>query len=141
MSENTKKATHKTYSIKRGERFYHLTAIKKAPKGTRGSENWLCKCVCGNEVVIPAWALPSGAIRSCGCKKQHGLSICLTCGSELCDWLLSFPTVKSISFWEKYGLKIRTQKTASLPHTLFQVTKCPWWTQAPPEVDEYYEVI
>lgn len=35
-----------------GKRFRYLTIIKRTSKNNRGSV-WLCKCDCGNEVILP----------------------------------------------------------------------------------------
>ena len=53
-----------------GQRFGNLVVVKRAddcitPKGLRKVQ-WLCKCDCGNEKVVAAAALKSGAVKSCG---------------------------------------------------------------------------
>ena len=55
-----------------GQRFGRLIAIKKEKVAL-----WLCKCDCGNEVVVPYSNLVSGLKKSCGCwwienKKMFG---------------------------------------------------------------------
>lgn len=52
----------------KGKRFGKLTAIKTAYiDNVRG---WLCKCDCGNEIVVPTTQLNAGYIKTCGCRKQ-----------------------------------------------------------------------
>lgn len=66
-----------------GKRFGRLTAIEFAGRDGEGKTKWLCRCDCGNEVVVDAWNLKSGHTKSCGCliaenfssaNKTHGLS-------------------------------------------------------------------
>ena len=58
-----------------GQRFGKLVAIKLIPKEERTWSNkeraWLCKCDCGNEVVVRANNLTSGNTQSCGCKSAE----------------------------------------------------------------------
>lgn len=54
-----------------GKRFGKLTAIAEvepyiSPSGNK-SPRWLCKCDCGNEVVVQHYSLLYGKTRSCGC--------------------------------------------------------------------------
>ena len=54
-----------------GRRFGRLIVIKRAdeyvsPKGQRHIR-WLCKCDCGNDVVVKGNSLKSGNTKSCGC--------------------------------------------------------------------------
>lgn len=54
-----------------GEQFYWLTVIARAPDYVNNKgENitrWLCKCVCGQELVVRTNSLTYGATKSCGC--------------------------------------------------------------------------
>lgn len=54
-----------------GKTFGRLTVIKRvddyiSPKGYH-TPQWLCKCECGNEVIVHACHLRSGHTVSCGC--------------------------------------------------------------------------
>lgn len=51
-----------------GRRFGYLTALERAPKGTKSRTSWLCECECGRRKVVLAFNLKSGASRSCGCR-------------------------------------------------------------------------
>ena len=51
--------------------FSKLTVLKKMPS-RKGHAKWLCKCECGNEVVVDAGNLRSGHSKSCGnCQKYE----------------------------------------------------------------------
>lgn len=56
-----------------GKRFGRLVVIKKLPSKKR-KRQWLCKCDCGNETVLPTGALDNGSVRSCGCLHNELLS-------------------------------------------------------------------
>ena len=72
---------HKNLS---GKTFGRLTVIKRVEN--RGNQLcWLCRCACGNEVIVRSSNLKNGHTRSCGCllrekskecgkKTKHGLS-------------------------------------------------------------------
>lgn len=69
-----------------GLRFGKLVTIKPTEKrNSNGSVYWLCKCDCGNEVVVPVNNLQNGYTKSCGClhketvRKHFG---CMHCGSD-----------------------------------------------------------
>lgn len=55
-----------------GNKYGELTVIKRQGTHVRPSGakfvTWLCKCSCGNEVVVFGYSLKSGATKSCGCK-------------------------------------------------------------------------
>lgn len=58
-----------------GQRFGKLTAIKLIPREERTWSNkeraWLCKCDCGNEVIVRQRSLLSSRMtRSCGCIRK-----------------------------------------------------------------------
>lgn len=53
-----------------GQTFARLTVVSRA-----GSQNkkatWLCRCDCGNEVVVKSDNLKTGNTKSCGCQKRE----------------------------------------------------------------------
>ena len=67
-----------------GEKFGRLTIVaKQAGKSADGRTLYLCKCECGNTLLVPANRLKNGNTKSCGCLKRdkgieanttHGLS-------------------------------------------------------------------
>lgn len=55
-----------------GNTYGYLTVIARAENSKDGRARWLCKCKCGNEVVVSGKSLRSGNTKSCGCyKKDH----------------------------------------------------------------------
>lgn len=64
-----------------GTVYGRLTAIEPTDgRIAAGSVIWLCRCECGNEVMVPTNRLRSGNTRSCGCLfadshfRKHGMS-------------------------------------------------------------------
>lgn len=56
-------------------KFGKLTAIRMVGKTKNHQSLWLCRCDCGNEVVVAGGNLRSGASKSCGCNRtKHGLT-------------------------------------------------------------------
>lgn len=60
------------------KQYGRLTVIDYAENAKYGSTRWLCKCECGNEVVVQTNKLLSGETVSCGCYHRekvtkHGL--------------------------------------------------------------------
>lgn len=58
--------------MKKGDKYGMLTLIDKVsrPEGkNRGGTWWLCKCDCGNTVIVNYHELWSGDTKSCGCLK------------------------------------------------------------------------
>lgn len=54
-----------------GQVYGRLTAVKRVPKpiGSKRAAWWLCKCECGNDVVVSANYLTMGRKTHCGCNK------------------------------------------------------------------------
>lgn len=60
-----------------GQTFDHLTVIARAENYKFGEARWVCRCSCGNIVVVRGGSLRSGNTRSCGCMHKeihHGSS-------------------------------------------------------------------
>jgi len=56
--------------------FGRLTVIRFGPyHPENGRIRWLCKCTCGNEVLVMAKELRNGHTKSCGCLKTETTSI------------------------------------------------------------------
>lgn len=49
-----------------GQKFGHLTAIKRLPYNGKNNNLWLCQCDCGNTTEVPSSALTRGVRTSCG---------------------------------------------------------------------------
>lgn len=54
-----------------GYRFGRLEVIKQAGKNKWGQSLWLCKCDCGNEIIVIGSSLKSGNTESCGCLQKE----------------------------------------------------------------------
>ena len=50
-----------------GNKYSALTVIKRVENDNNGKAQWLCKCDCGNEVVVVGSNLRKGNTKSCGC--------------------------------------------------------------------------
>jgi very-short-patch-repair endonuclease len=53
-----------------GNVYERLTVIERAENNHRGDAQWLCRCECGNEVIVKGISLRSGHTRSCGCLQK-----------------------------------------------------------------------
>lgn len=61
------------------QRFNKLVVVKRAedyikPDG-RHEVQWLCRCDCGNEIIVRTHCLTSGHTKSCGCLQKEKASI------------------------------------------------------------------
>ena len=54
-----------------GKKFNMLTVVARADNDKNGGTAWLCKCDCGNEVVVSGKHLKNGNTKSCGCLKHR----------------------------------------------------------------------
>lgn len=54
-----------------GERFDRLTAVKRVGSNNQGNSMWLCRCDCGNTLVVNSQNLKNGHTKSCGCRKTE----------------------------------------------------------------------
>lgn len=58
-----------------GQKFYRLTVVDYAmeyvsPSGAK-KKQWLCRCDCGNMIIVTTSTLISGNTKSCGCLKSE----------------------------------------------------------------------
>lgn len=53
-----------------GQRFGRLTVLKEAGKNC-GHITWLCRCDCGNEIIVKGIHLTSGHTTSCTCRQKE----------------------------------------------------------------------
>src|SRR5581483_4278941 len=53
-----------------GNKYGKLLVLKRLENSKDGKTKWLCKCECGNEVVVTGNNLRSGGSKSCGCSKE-----------------------------------------------------------------------
>lgn len=54
-----------------GNTYGYLTVIKRADNDSSGRARWLCRCKCGNEVIVLGKHLRSGNTKSCGCYQKE----------------------------------------------------------------------
>lgn len=59
-----------------GQTFHFLTVLKRAENTKQGKTQWLCRCVCGKETIVPAGDLTRKKYptKSCGCMSKHLIS-------------------------------------------------------------------
>jgi len=56
--------------IEPGLKLGMLTVVEEAEQGSLGSKQWLCKCDCGNHVVLKDNILRKEYINNCGCSSK-----------------------------------------------------------------------
>lgn len=61
-----------------GKRFTRLSVIERVQHSDKKNTYWLCKCDCGNKIIVSTCHLRSGHTKSCGCYshdliKKHGM--------------------------------------------------------------------
>ena len=67
LSEKNSKAHLKDET---GKKYGYLTVLHRA--GTKNNcATWLCKCDCGNQIIVYGSTLRNGETTSCGCKKHE----------------------------------------------------------------------
>ncbi|WP_395318880.1 hypothetical protein [Fructilactobacillus frigidiflavus] len=52
-----------------GNKYHRLTVVGLSDKKVGRKRFWLCKCDCGNEIVVRSDSLKGGHVKSCGCLK------------------------------------------------------------------------
>lgn len=59
-----------------GKRYCRLTVVRETdrPNGKKNRHYWLCRCDCGNEIVLSSSAFNSGLTKSCGCYHREEVS-------------------------------------------------------------------
>ena len=55
----------------KGQQFGYLTVLRESKERKDGEIAWVCKCVCGNEIVVRGKCLRQRKTQSCGCKKSQ----------------------------------------------------------------------
>ena len=50
-----------------------LTVLERAETINKRTK-WLCKCECGNELIVEAYNLKTGHTQSCGCLQRESTS-------------------------------------------------------------------
>lgn len=57
-----------------GQKFGYLTVMKDVGNNKEGRSQWLCRCKCGNEVVVLGYRLIHGHTKSCSCLSRETTS-------------------------------------------------------------------
>lgn len=65
-----------------GQRYGRLVALRPAEKIGRYTA-WLCRCDCGNEIVVATRKLRNGHTKSCGCMGKGPVYVDGTCADML----------------------------------------------------------
>lgn len=53
-----------------GQVFNDLTVVSYAQNGKYRGAYWLCRCICGNECIVPGGHLRANMRKSCGCRSE-----------------------------------------------------------------------
>lgn len=54
-----------------GHKFNRLTVVSRAENSKNGKAMWLCKCDCGNTLIVWGSNLRNGHTKSCGCLQKE----------------------------------------------------------------------
>lgn len=57
-----------------GCKFGRLSVLKRVENSKHNAAQYLCKCECGNEIVVNSNNLRTGHSQSCGCKRKESTS-------------------------------------------------------------------
>ena len=58
-----------------GQKFNNLTVLERVSNTRKGAAQYRCICDCGNETVVRAYNLKSGAVKSCGCLRHNSQTV------------------------------------------------------------------
>lgn len=59
-----------------GQEFGRLAVVERVANNKRKEAMWLCRCECGNEVIVRGTSLRDGNTKSCGClQKEAALKV------------------------------------------------------------------
>ena len=61
-----------------GQKFGRLTVLERVENAKCGKVRWLCRCDCGNEVIVNGSSLTSQNTKSCGCFHKELISQLVT---------------------------------------------------------------
>lgn len=93
-----------------GTRVGRLTVIAKAERTKSGKTQWLCKCDCGNEVIVSRRHLKDASTKSCGCyRREHSSQANRTHGMRKTRLYRIWTGIKDrcnnpkSKYWKRYG--------------------------------------
>ena len=113
-----------------GKKFERLIVIKRVENSKSGQTRWLCKCDCGNEVIVWGCHLRSGHTRSCNCIQKEKASSIPKNVKENKGWFRIY------RIWQ--GIKKRCNKDNPNKITLYKyysgrgITVCDEWKEFVP---------
>lgn len=56
-----------------GQKFNHLTVLRESEIRKGNRVTWVCRCDCGNEILVNTSSLTSGNTKTCGCSRKKDL--------------------------------------------------------------------
>lgn len=94
-----------------GQKFARLTVLQRVENDKKQNSQWLCNCVCGNNIIVRGYHLKSGRIKSCGClqketgymNKKHGM--CETRLYKIWTGIKTRCTNKNEISYKRYGAR------------------------------------
>jgi hypothetical protein len=69
--QHANRRTPKNHVEITGQRFGRLIALRFSYRNRHGQGYWICRCDCGNEVIVQANALKTSNTNSCGCLRKE----------------------------------------------------------------------
>lgn len=57
-----------------GQTFNHFVVLKRVENDLHNNPQWLCKCVCGTELIVLGSSLRCNRTKSCGCKRKKDIT-------------------------------------------------------------------
>ena len=118
LKEVREKGNSKSLVDLTNKRFGRLTVIKRVKNNKFNQVQWLCKCDCGNEIIVRAQSLVGRECKSCGCLKKEQDSINIIkvkhkqCNTRLYNiwkgmkWRCNSPKSKRHKFYYDKGIKV-----------------------------------
>lgn len=109
-----------------GQQFGRLTVLSRAETSSTGKVRWLCRCVCGGEVVSATTNLRGGSSASCGCVRAEGLAA--RNRASVTHGLTGSPTYRS---WRAMIDRCEYPGNASFErYGAVGITVCPQWRES-----------
>ena len=100
-----------------GNIYGYLTVISRAENNKEGRAQWLCRCKCGNELIVLGKHLRSGNTKSCGCyQKERAIASNQLRGGDL--------TGSIKRRWLCYSSKWETKQIMVMPMRLWKPMSC-----------------
>lgn len=91
--EKSKIKAGRPEAIKPGDRFGMLTVVSRAANAPCNHRRYVCRCECGNEVVVLDGSLRTGKTRSCGCLRRERMRAAAKAAAKAAAIVTSLYTV------------------------------------------------